>query len=211
MVPHLDSWARSTSRSTVRRGLIVGAIVLFVVLVVCIVLVVWNVSIRDLGLVALVTAPAGAIGLLLARDRVGWRVASEGGSLASGWEAFKLEIDRSRRHERPLALAATALPDQGTTGDSMAATIARARSQLRSIDVLWCDGSGLWVLMPESNRDGGTTAIRRIADATPAAGGAVWRLVVFPDDAITAGALIAELGRTVPLDLESRPTSSPAP
>ena len=211
MAPHLDSWSRSTSRFTVRRVLIIGAIVLFVVLVAAILLVGWNVSSRNLVLVALATAPAGAIGLLLARDGAGWRVTGEGGSVPSGWEAFKREVDRSRRHERPLALAAASLPDRDTTGDGMAETIAQARSQLRSIDVMWCDGSGLWLLMPESNRDGGTSAIRRIMDATPATRGAVWRLVVFPDDAITVGALIAELGRTVPIDLALRPTSPPAP
>ena len=185
--------------------MVIAALVLIVALVV------WNVSSQNLGLVALATAPAGALGLLLARDPIGWRVAGEGGSLATGWDLLEREIDRSRRHERPLALATASFPDQDISGEGVAETIARAGSQLRSIDVLWFDGPGLWLLMPESNRDGGTTAIRRINHATPATRGAVWRLVVFPDDAITVRSLMSELARADPVDLLSRPTAPGEP
>lgn len=205
MAPRADIWARSTSRWSVRRGMVIAALVLIVALVV------WNVSSQNLGLVALATAPAGALGLLLARDPIGWRVAGEGGSLATGWDSLEREIDRSRRHERPLALATASFPDQDISGEGMAETIARAGSQLRSIDVLWFDGPGLWLLMPESNRDGGTTAIRRINHATPATRGAGWRLVVFPDDAITVRSLMTELARADPVDLVSRPTAPAEP
>ena len=62
--------------------------------------------------------------------------------------------------------------------------------------------------MPESGRDGGKTALRRIMTAAPETV-AIWKLVVFPDDAMTFGALIAELDETIPVDLESPPLATP--
>lgn len=205
MAPRVEFLARSSSRSTLRRGVIIAALLSVVLLVV------WQVSSQNLMLVVLATAPAGAIGILLGRDRLGWRLPDDAAALVSGWDAFNREIDRSRRHERPLALAAASLPKEDVTGHALAETIARARSQMRSIDLVWCHGSRLWVLMPESNRDGGTAAIRRIADAAPATRYAVWRLAVFPDDALTVGELIPALDRSARVDLGMRPIAPRAP
>jgi hypothetical protein len=204
MAPPLDLWVRSRPQSAARRGAIIAAVVLVVIAA-------WNVSSQDLVVVALAAAPAGAIGLLLARNRTGYYpMGDEDRSFVGGWDAFKHEVDRSRRHERPLALATARLPGEGVTGDDISETIARVRTQIRSIDVLWRDGSGLWVLMPESNRESATAAIGRIRDAAPATMRAVWRLVVFPEDALTVGDLIAKLERTAPVDLPSRPAAPPA-
>jgi hypothetical protein len=198
----LEPWSSSTFRTGVNRRLIIAAVLLAAVLVA------WQLSSQNLVVVAAATAPVGTIGLLLARDRAARPPAALGGSLALSREAFRRELDRSRRHERPLALAAAWLGDGAVTGDALAETIALARGQMRSIDLLWYDGSRIWLLMPESRREGATTCIRRINGVATAARSAVWRLVVFPDDAMTAGALIAELHRTAPLDLEGRHVAS---
>lgn len=204
MATSVHSWAPSTSRRAARRGLITAASLLVVVLVV------WLLSGQSLAAVAVAIGPVGAIGLLLVRERGTLPAAPAGRSVLEDWEAFKREIDRSRRHERSLALAVASLPDTTLTGGLLADTIAQARSQIRSIDLLWYDGSEFWLLMPEAHREGATTAIRRIANAAPATSSAVWRLVIFPDDALTVGTLISELGRTAPVEVGARPTVSAA-
>ena len=204
MATPVDLWGQSTSQSTVRRGVIVaGALLVLSVAA-------WQLSQNPL-LVAVVTAAAGAIGLVLARARDGRLMTGHRASPVTGWDALQREIDRSRRHERSLALASISLPDAEPEGnaDDMMATIGRVRSQLRSIDVLWTDGSRLWVLMPESGREGGTTALRRIMGAAPETRGDHWKLVVFPDDAMTFGALIAELDAPVPVEPVSPPLANP--
>ncbi|MFN2418756.1 MAG: hypothetical protein ABR593_07515 [Candidatus Limnocylindria bacterium] len=203
MATPFDVWAPSPVRRPARRALIIAGLLLVPVVVI------WQLSSQNLGVVAVATAPVGAIGLLLTRDRGEWPMAAQGGSMVGDWEAFKREIDRSRRHERPLTLAAASFPGTAIRGGLLAETVAQARRQMRSIDLLWYDGSGLWLLMPESHREGATTAIRRITEAAPAARTAVWRLVVFPEDALTVGALIKQLDRTPPVDLEGQ-RSAPA-
>lgn len=203
MATPFDLWAPSAVRRPARRGLIIAGLLLAAMVVI------WQLSSQNLGVVAVATAPVGAIGLLLARDRGQLPEAARGGSVVGDWEAFKREIDRSRRHERPVALAAASFPGLGITGSLLAETVAQARGKMRSIDLLWHDGSGLWLLMPESHREAATTAIGRITEAAPATRPAVWRLVVFPEDALTVGALIKQIDRTPPLDLEGQ-RSAPA-
>ena len=204
MASPVDLWEQSSSQSTVRRGVIVAGALLVLSVVA------WQLS-QNLLLVALVTAAAGAIGLVLVRARDDRLSAGHRASSVTGWDALQREIDRSRRHERSLALASVSLPDAEPVGngDEMMATIGRVRSELRSIDVLWTDGSRLWVLMPESGREGGTTALRRIMGAAPETRGDYWKLVVFPDDAMTLGALIAVLDEPVPVEPVAPPLATP--
>lgn len=186
------------NRSPMRRALVISGAVLIVIVVV------WQLSGRDVAVAAAAAAPIAVMGLLLARDRVKVPLAVDHDhpSRAGEWEAFKREIDRSRRHERPLALAAASLPDDARASGLLAETVVLARGRMRSIDLLWYDGSGLWLLMPESRREGALRCIGRVTEAAPLTKSAAWRLVVFPDDAPTVGALIAKLQETQPLDLD---------
>ena len=201
MATSVRSLATYPSRRLSRRSLVVVASLLVSVLFV------WQLSSANLAVVAVAIAPVGAMSLLLVRERGTLPAAASGaGSVLDDWEAFRREIDRSRRHERPVALAVASFPDHRLGGPLLADTITLARSQMRSIDLLLYDGSALWLLMPESHRDGAVTAIRRITDTAQATRDAVWRLVIFPDDALTVGSLMAELDRTAPLALAVRPT-----
>ena len=159
---------------------------------------------------AAVSAPAGGLGLVLVGARGRTRPVAPHVSLVGDWDAFRREIDRSRRYERPLALATASLPAAIADSESVVDLMARAKTRLRSVDILWHHGSRLWILMPESTRDGGIAAIKRITEVSPSALDARWRLVMFPDDALTTGALIAQLRRSAPLDHASLSTSSRA-
>jgi hypothetical protein len=110
-----------------------------------------------------------------------------------GWSEFRREIDRSRRYEHPLAmLGLPVTPDLNPD-----ATWQQLTASVRTIDVVWTDGSWFYVVMPETTRERAVVALQRIRSQVPALRDE-WRMAVFPDDALTAEALLQSLARSAP-------------
>ena len=100
------------------------------------------------------------------------------------------ELERARRHNRPLVLARVVLssrPDKVTARQ----WAEEVRSRLRATDVAWIERDGLTLLLPEGSRSQArfaiarvTAALRHRANPQPA------RIAVFPDDEITLAGLL---------------------
>lgn len=105
----------------------------------------------------------------------------------SGWQAVQRELDRSRRYERPFVLlrvpraqSGSALPDA-------------LRPFVRNHDLLWASGENVYLLLPEATREMAHALLARIRSVQPHLLPAIVRVVAFPEDAVTGGALIALL------------------
>jgi hypothetical protein len=113
------------------------------------------------------------------------------------WEAFLRELDRSRRFERSFVLLRAPIPSV-SSGGNRAAEQARLRALLsivvRSIDHVWFDDQGVFVLLAESTRASAMAAVVRLSAAVPQviALDSV-EMAEFPDDGLTTGALLANL------------------
>ena len=107
---------------------------------------------------------------------------------AVGWERFHLELERSRRHERPLALLR--IDGASATGDHAAPAV--DPDAFREV-VRVLDGIHVYVLMPEIDRLALGPAIGRILTRLPAIGLESMRVALYPDDGLTSGALVARL------------------
>jgi hypothetical protein len=116
------------------------------------------------------------------------------------WDAFRRELDRSRRFERRFALlrmpyneSASADSDQDdlATGDGLLGTI---RLVVRSIDEAWLADGNLYVLLPEASRASASHLVNRLRSILPdpAALNRI-ELAEFPDDGVTMGAVLAGL------------------
>lgn len=91
-------------------------------------------------------------------------------------EAVFDELDRSRRYDRRCTLA------------RVAGGADHASGLVRRTDDAWVEGHDLMVLMPETDRHGARLAVTRLV-GEPAEEVAV--IATFPDDALTARALLA--------------------
>jgi hypothetical protein len=112
------------------------------------------------------------------------------GEHTSGWERFGLELERSRRHARPLALLRlTRRRGEG----SAAIDLDEVEAQVRAVDVAWSDRRHVYILLPETDRPALSRAIARLAASLPEIAEAELRLAIYPDDGITSGALISRL------------------
>lgn len=109
------------------------------------------------------------------------------------WDHFVRELDRSRRFGRPLTL----LQVRAELGVELDHAIAEGiESRLRSIDLAWRDGDALCLMLPETDRKAREPVRLRLIEAGCERGVALdVRCVSFPDDGITAGALLATLRR----------------
>lgn len=108
-----------------------------------------------------------------------------------GWERFGIELERSRRHGRPLSLLRATPPrmsgwEPDTDFDELVASV-------RAVDAAWIDGRHVLILMPETERAATATAIARLSARLPELREAELRLAVYPEDGITSGALVARL------------------
>lgn len=121
-----------------------------------------------------------------------------------GWLEVRRELARARRHEHPFVLIRMPATGGGPSGNDHSADTADAESLgrslrpfLRTMDSLWVSDGYLYLLLPESSRSMGEAFLARIRHAHH---GAVPEadMVGFPEDGVTAGALLALLhGRTV--------------
>lgn len=124
---------------------------------------------------------------------------SSAGEAEAGWEAFRLELNRARRFERPLSLIRIPLRrDAGVSpdGDVSADAVARLRGFLRGIDTTWQAEGDVYVVLPEATRRMAEALVARMTVGVPdlvARNGV--GLASFPDDGLTAGALVAAAHR----------------
>lgn len=132
----------------------------------------------------------------------------------SGWGYLRTELARSRRHDRRFAVVG--VPDEvwaveSEEGDAKVDrgldVAAAVQSLVRRPDRAWVDGSRLHILLTDCDRQKGLAFLARARGAMPQlfADDRV-KLVVFPDDGITSGALLSGLdGDTMPV-VEPEPT-----
>lgn len=91
------------------------------------------------------------------------------------------ELDRSRRYNHPFTLIR--VPANGTS--------ASAARRLRTGDAVWRDGDDVVVLLSETDDAGA----RAFAERLPRPQGSPLCRATFPDDALTAGALLALIAK----------------
>lgn len=106
----------------------------------------------------------------------------------SGWQAFKVELERSRRHERPLVLVR--LPAAGTQDSGLDERHASITGHLRSSDLLWVDGTDLFALFTDTDALGAAAAVARLRHLGPDLVGESFA-AAFPADGVTTGALVS--------------------
>jgi hypothetical protein len=119
----------------------------------------------------------------------------------AGLDAFRRELDRARRHERPFALlrltmtpgaaaSSATLPD-----DPVDPSLTLIGASLRITDRAWRDGDNVIVLLPESDRATAAALFARLELLVPGRFGSEIGIAVFPSDGLTSGALLDALER----------------
>ena len=104
------------------------------------------------------------------------------------------ELERSRRHERPLSIVRIRLVDGGPIGAAGKYLAMSIASTLRTIDEVVCEGDSLYLVLSETGASEARACIRRLADFHQGVfAEADTRLAVFPDDGVTLAALTAKL------------------
>lgn len=123
------------------------------------------------------------------------------------------ELDRARRHERPLAMVRLDTP-----GSSQAQAMLHRllgdekqghRPLLRTTDRAWRAGGVIFVAMPETTAETGRSFAERVSSTMPDLGLARSTVVAFPDSGMTMGSLFAALEGAEPavdqLEVETAP------
>jgi hypothetical protein len=129
------------------------------------------------------------------------------------WDFLRRELDRARRYGRPLALvqiaphaeAAAAPPDDPTyrrrrgrfrRAAEDADSVTYLRSELRTGDEVWRVHERIFVMLPESDYECAAALVERLTARAPhIVSSSDVRLAAFPEDGVTAGALLATLAR----------------
>lgn len=114
------------------------------------------------------------------------------------WEALRREIDRSRRHGHALTLLRLAPSHSGRGARRAREALIMLRQVMRSVDSVWSDRDGIFMLLPESDREAADGLLERLRDAVPdlvPEDGV--RSACFPSDGLTANALRAAVNRTL--------------
>ena len=104
-------------------------------------------------------------------------------------DVLRREIERARRYERRFVLIrldARATPLRGPS------VLDAVTPLIRDLDYAWVERSGVHVLLPEVGRDEGLRCLERLRTAVEFDEGH-YRIVVFPEDTVTAGGLMLHL------------------
>jgi hypothetical protein len=104
-------------------------------------------------------------------------------ALAGTPDVLWRELDRSRRHAHPLAVVRLA----GAPDDIDALVAATGHG--RETDGWWVQRRALFLVLPETDRDGANAAVTRLLTAADRSL-AFATVAVFPEDGVTAGALL---------------------
>jgi hypothetical protein len=102
----------------------------------------------------------------------------------AGWHTFLRELERARRHARQLALVR--VTHEASASDAVAD---RARSMARVVDIVWSDADAIYLGLPEADRGAAELVVDRLRTLSELAA-AESRIAIFPDEAVTAGALM---------------------
>lgn len=123
-------------------------------------------------------------------------VASSTDPAAAGWNALERELRRARRSGHPLAV--NRIVPRGAAPSDVAASI---RTRLRTTDLYFASRSCVYVTMPDATAADARCAMRRLCEPIEESGVSCRiESATFPEDALTTGALIAQLS---PEGLES--------
>ena len=130
----------------------------------------------------------------------------------SGLDAFRVELDRARRHRRTFAMARLELapPADGATapdrGDGIATEMIQLiGASLRITDHAWTDDGDVVILLPESDGATAESFAERVRAAAPGRFTARMGIAAFPDDGLTSNALLDALER----GMQGEPMPSP--
>lgn len=111
--------------------------------------------------------------------------------LAVGIDAsvlLRAEMERARRYGRRFVLVRIG-PDALDRSRDRDAIVASVTPLLRGLDHCWFDDAGLHLLLPEVGRPAAGVCLDRLRDQVDGVDVADARVAVFPDDAVTIGAL----------------------
>ena len=128
-------------------------------------------------------------------------------------DEVRRELDRARRHERPLAFLR--LETDGSTDDARELLRrilggSERTPALRSADRAWRQGRSVYVVMPETTSDDATHFVERLAVTNAALDVSTSRVVAFPEHGVTTGALFAALHAAEPGLDQVEPGTAPA-
>lgn len=122
------------------------------------------------------------------------RAGSDGVGEATGFSELTDELERSRRHERPLGLVRIARQPRQERQRLAPLDPALVAGTARCVDRVWADRRYVYLLLPECGRDAVRGAVSRVAkrlrDELPP--GAI-RAAIYPEDGLTLGALLQRL------------------
>lgn len=119
------------------------------------------------------------------------------------WRRVRWELDRARRHGRRLCVASLPAPPGESERERLLAAVLLG---VRGSDDAWVEAGRLVLLLPDVPPEGARTCLRRLQQQGAPAEEPL-RVVAFPDDALTIGALREALTRPL-LELPV-PRSSP--
>jgi len=156
----------------------------------------------------------GALPLLVVPIGMGVLVVWAVSSLAVDWprrargadeaarDRFRIELERSRRHERPLSLVRISPTPRSGEWDVPPVGATEVREAVRTIDAVWSEHGHVYVLMPETERIALARAASRMLVRLPGLSAGDLRAAVYPEDGLTSGALFLRLESP---DAEPRP------
>lgn len=130
-------------------------------------------------------------------------------SFSESWDAFRRELDRSRRFGRQFVLmripAGETLRATGGSVSAARGPLGAMPLALRAIDQAWTMEGSVYAVLPESNRPAAMALIARLRASMPdAASLDEIEIAEFPEDGLTTGALVASL-RAAPVPGEVPP------
>jgi hypothetical protein len=128
------------------------------------------------------------------------------------WDALRRELDRGRRYRHPLALIQLAPSGTATRAAAEEEAVPRRRFRrsrdvegdvieslrafLRTGDEVWRVHERVFIMLPEADHAAAAALVERLRTYAPhVLEGIDARLVSFPDDGLTAAALLAALAR----------------